>query len=205
MALFKILAGLLYVLAGGWGYYQSRGDGKFSRPVFAALLCSMAGDVVLALDHKRGALFLLGVACFSAAHVLYSLAFCRVSALSWLDVAGALAVFAGLLSLLLLGDFAFQGLLPVIVGYAAVISLMVVKALSLWRCRREWGRAAVLVMCGGVLFLLSDMILLFWMFGRGMPRGVQYASLLVYYMAQGCLAASLSRDGRSILSPQKKV
>lgn len=191
MFLLKILAGLLYVMAGGWGLFHSRSDKKFSQPIFLALLCSMAGDVLLALEHKQGLIFVLGVVCFSAAHVLFSLAFCRASAVTWIDVAGTLAVFGGLLSLLLLGDFSYHGLLPVLIGYAAVISFMAVKALSLWRCRREWGRAAVLVMCGGVLFLLSDIVLLFWMFGKGMPREVQYANLLLYYLAQGCLAASI--------------
>lgn len=198
MATLKALASLLFVLAGGWGYfrYRHRGDGKFSRLIFAALLCSMAGDVLLALDHKRGMLFLLGVACFSAAHVLFSLAFCRASAVTWKDFAGALALFSGLVFLMIWGDFSYHGLLPVLVGYAAVISFMTVKALSLWHCRQEWGRTAALVMCGGVLFLLSDIVLLFWMFGKGMPRGVQYMNLLLYYLAQGCLAGSLFQSGR---------
>ena len=84
MILLKVLAGLLYVMAGGWGLFRSRSDEKFSRLIFAALLCSMAGDVLLALEHKRGMIFVLGVACFSAAHVLFSLAFCRVSAVAWI-------------------------------------------------------------------------------------------------------------------------
>lgn len=200
MILLKTLAGLLYVLAGGWEYFKSRSENRggeeFSRPVFAALLCSMAGDVLLALPHGRGMLFLLGVACFSIAHVLFSLAFCRASAVSWRDFAGALAVFMGLASLMLWGDFAFDGLLPILMGYGAVISFMAVKALSLWRCRWEWGRRVVLVMWGGVLFLLSDIVLLFWMFGRGMPKGVQYLNLVLYYLAQGCLAGSLFQSGR---------
>ena len=202
MILLKVLAGLLYVMVGGWGYFRSRAryidDEKFCRPVFAALLCSMAGDVLLALEHKRGMIFVLGVACFSAAHMLFSLAFCRASVVTWVDFAGTMAVFGGLLSLLLLGRFSYHGLLPVLIGYAALISFMTVKALSLWRCRRKWGRAAVLVMCGGVLFLLSDIVLLFWMFGKGMPRGVQYANLLLYYLAQGCLAGSLWQNSRKI-------
>ncbi len=198
MATLKALASLLFVLAGGWGYfrYRHRGDGKFSGLIFAALLCSMAGDVLLALDHMRGMLFLLGVACFSAAHVLYSLAFCQVSAVSGMDFAVALAIFGLLLSLMLWGDFVFHGLLPVIIGYGAVISFMTAKALSLWPCRRERGSTAVLVAYGGVLFLLSDIVLLFWMFGKGMPRGVQYMNLLLYYLAQGCLAGSLFQSGR---------
>ncbi len=42
-------------------------------------------------------------------------------------------------------------------------------------------------MCGGVLFLFSDIVLLLWLF-----KGVQSVNGILYYVAQGCLAASLS-------------
>ena len=101
-------------------------------------------------------------------------------------------IFAQLVLLLALGDFDFQGLLPVLIGYAAVISFMTVKALSFWKCRQGQKKMAALIMCGGVLFLFSDIVLLFWLFGIGMPKWVQSVNWILYYVAQGCLAASLS-------------
>jgi hypothetical protein len=64
---------------------------------------------------------------------------------------------------------------------------MTVKALSFWKCRQGQKKVAALVMCGGVLFLFSDIVLLFWLF-----KGVQSVNGILYYVAQGCLAASLS-------------
>ena len=192
MFLLKIMASLCFLMTGFCGYMKDSGRRTFSRPMFMALLCSMAGDVLLALGKKQGILFVLGVASFAGAHVLFSIAFCRVSAIAVEDMIGTLVVFGGLLLLLLSGPFAFHGIQPVLIGYGAVISFMTVKALSLWRCRKEGKSAAVLIMSGGVLFLLSDIVLLFWMFGIGMPRTVQAANWILYYLAQGCLSASLS-------------
>lgn len=190
--LLKSLTSMLFVLAGGCGYIKYKEKRTYSRPVFLALLCAMAGDVLLALDRTQGILFVFGVASFAAAHVLFSFSFCKLCAAAKKDLAGSFVVFIGLVLLLTLGNFNFHGLFPVLLGYSAVISFMTVKALSLFRCRKEQGKAAVLIMAGGVLFLASDIVLLFWLFGIGIPEGVQWANWILYYLAQGCLAASLS-------------
>lgn len=188
----KAVASLFFVLTGVCGYAGNRDTRFFSKPVLIALCCSMAGDVLLALDQTQGILFVLGVAAFAGAHIMFSFAFCRVCAVRKADVVWTVVVLVQLVLLLALGNFDFHGLLPVLIGYAAVISFMTVKALSFWRCRQEKKKLAALIMPGGVLFLLSDVVLLFWMFGVGMPEWVQWVNWILYYLAQGCLAASLS-------------
>lgn len=190
--LLKSLTSLLFVLAGGCGYLMHKEKRTFSRPVFLALLCAMAGDVLLAIDRTQGLFFVLGVASFAAAHVLFSFSFCRICTTVKKDIAGSFVLFIGLVLLLTLGNFSFHGLFPVLLGYSAIISFMTVKALSVFRCRRELGKAAWLIMAGGMLFLTSDIVLLFWLFGVGMPEGVQWANWILYYLAQGCLSAALS-------------
>lgn len=192
VVLFKAFASLFFVLAGTCGYMGDKDRRFFSKPVLIALISSMVGDVLLALDQTQGILFVLGVVSFAAAHVLFSVSFCRVCAVEKRDVVWTVVVFALLVPLLLFGNFNFHGLLPVLLGYAAVISFMMVKALSMWRCRKTQKKASVLIMSGGVLFLLSDVVLLFWLFGVGMPEGVQWINWILYYAAQGCLSASLS-------------
>lgn len=192
--LLKALTSLFFVLAGVCGYikYKDKERRLFSGPVCIALIFSMAGDVLLAVDRNRGIFFVLGVVSFAAAHVMFSFSFCRMCAVKKKDMVCTAVLFAGLALVLMTGDFEFQGLLPVLLGYAAVISFMLVKALSLWRCRQRNKKVSVLVMLGGVLFLLSDVVLLYWLFGMGMPEGVQWVNWILYYMAQGCLSASLS-------------
>lgn len=192
--LLKAAASVFFVLAGVYGFCRTKGNKKVSGMMLAALVCSMVGDVLLALDKDEGILFILGVVSFAVAHILFSSAFCIVSGLKKMDIAAAVLVFAALMPVLYLGNFDFQGLLPVLIGYAVIISFMMVKALSLWRCRKGRKRFVLLVMAGGVLFLASDVVLLFWLFGIGMPKAVQSVNWVLYYLAQGCLSTSLNED-----------
>lgn len=160
--------------------------------MLAALVCSMAGDVFLALDKEEGILFVLGVASFAFAHIMFAVSFSRISSVAKGDLLGMLLIFAVEVLILCFGNFEFKGLFPVLVGYAAIISFMVIKALSLWKCRLGKERGVCLIMIGSVLFLISDNLLLFWLFGIGIPKELQSANWLLYYLAQGCLSAALS-------------
>lgn len=78
--LLKTLTSILFVLAGVCGYIKLEQNKRISRTMMLALLCSLAGDIFLALDKEEGILFVLGVAGFALAHIMFSLSFCRVSA-----------------------------------------------------------------------------------------------------------------------------
>ena len=189
----KTVASLFFVLTGLCGYIKSKANRRFTRLMLIALICSMAGDVFLALEKNQGILFVLGVASFAAAHVLYSVSFCIACQVRKKDIVAAAILFAGCTALLCVGTFDFQGLFPVLLGYAAVISFMTVKALSLYNCRKGQERAVWLTMAGGVLFFVSDLVLLFWLFGIGVPKEVQSVNWVLYYLAQGCIAAALNQ------------
>lgn len=189
----KSFSSILFVLAGICGYIKSKQNKMISKTMMAALFCSMAGDVFLALDKEEGIFFILGVASFAFAHVMFSVSFCRASAVEKADLFGTFLIFGAEVLILCLGNFEFQGLFPVLVAYAAIISFMVIKALSLWKCRYGKERNVYLIMAGSVLFLISDNLLLFWLFGIGIPKEIQSANWLLYYLAQGCLSASLSQ------------
>lgn len=190
--LLKSLASLFFVLAGICGYIKNKENKKVSQTMMIALVFSMAGDILLALDKNEGVLFILGVVSFALAHIMFSISYCRVSAVKKTDFIGMFLVFGAEMLILCLGNFDFQGLFPVLTAYAFIISFMVVKALSLWNQRQGRERAVYLIMIGGVFFLLSDVLLLFWLFGIGTPKEVQSVNWIFYYFAQGCLSASLS-------------
>lgn len=187
----KAVTSLFFVLAGFCGYRGSKVNPVFSKLLMIAFVCCMAGDVLLALD-SSGILFVIGVVSFAGAHILFSAAFCRISPVKKADMIAMAVLFAGSALLLCLGNFDFQGLLPVLIIYAAIISFMVIKALSLWRCREGRAVGIRLIMAGGVFFILSDFLLLFWLFGVDMPRSVQSVNWVLYYLAQGCLTAALN-------------
>lgn len=198
IVLLKGITSLCFVLTGVYGYARNKNNRMFSRTMLIAFVCSMIGDVFLAIDKTQGLFFVLGVVSFAAAHVLFFLTFSKVSPLTKTDIAGIAVLFIAMLPLLIFGDFEYHGLLPVLIIYAVIISSMCVKALSLWRCRAAGIFSIVLIMCGGVLFLLSDVVLLFWLFGKGMPKEVQAVNWVLYYAAQGCLSASICRKDFSV-------
>ena len=198
----KTAASLFFVLTGLCGFLRSRENRRFTCLMLIALICSMAGDVFLALEKNQGILFVLGVVSFAAAHVLYSVSFCRAYRVRKTDIIASVVLFAGLTTLLFVGTFDFQGLLPVLLGYAAVIAFMTIKALSLYNCRKGRKRAVWLLMIGGVLFLVSDMVLLFWLFGIDVPKEVQSLNWMLYFPAQGCMAAALNEKDLQFTSDQ---
>lgn len=189
--LFKSAASLFFVLAGFCGYIRNIENRGFSKLMLFGYICCMAGDIFLALD-SSGILFVFGVASFAGAHVLYSVAFCKTAPVKKTDIPVMAVLFIGLVMLLCLGNFNFQGLFPVLIIYSAIISFMVTKALSLLHCHNNNIPGIKLVIAGSILFLISDIVLLFWLFGTGVAKEVQCVNWVLYYMAQGCLAAALN-------------
>lgn len=202
---FKAITSLFFVLAGLCGYMKSKENRKFTGLMLIALVCSMAGDILLAVDEGQGILFVLGVASFATVHILFSVSFSRVCRVRKADIISAVVVFIGCVVLLLAGNFNFQGLFPVLLGYAAIISFMTVKALSLFNYRKGRERAVWLIMVGSILFLASDMVLLFWLFGIDMQKWVQSFNWVLYYLAQGCISAALNEKNLNFTSSQQAV
>lgn len=190
--LLKSAASLFFVLAAFCGYIRCRENRVFSRLILLAVICCMAGDVFLALD-SSGLLFVFGVISFAAAHVLFSIAFCQISPVKKADIVATLVILMAFLLLLPLGNFDFKGLFPILVLYAAIISFMVVKALSLWQYRNYNVFSIKLLMFGGFLFLVSDLVLLFWLFGIDAAKEVQSLNWVLYYSSQACTTAALNK------------
>lgn len=189
----KTAASVCFVISGVFGYIVHRDKKSSALKMLLAFILSAAGDVFLVLDHDRGLLFVLGVASFAAAHVMFLIVYCGITPINRSDIIATAVVIAGLLAVLLLGDFDYQGLLPLIIGYTVIVSFMMIKALSLHRSRDGRETAAYLIMAGGVLFLVSDFFLLFVLFARDCPRVVQAINLVIYYGAQICLTLAFNR------------
>ncbi len=195
--IFKSAASLFFVMEGFLGYLKAKKNRKVYLYIFLALIFSMGGDVFLALDTNKGIMFISGVASFAIAHIMFIIAFSKMSKIRKADFAVAGVIIAVLLTIMYVGTFNFKGLLPVIIAYVIIISFMVSKALSLWRCRKGKECVVGLMMAGGVFFLISDLILLFVMFGTGVPKIAQSVNLIVYYLGQLFQARALNISSES--------
>jgi len=157
--------------------------------VLLALMFSLAGDVALMFEEKRGAL-LAGLGSFLLAHVTYAVVFTMLGRVSWWDVAcagGLLAAGAGVYALLR----AKLGILriPVIV-YIVVISIMVSRAIATLSGPAFGTGQAMMIAAGAVLFYISDAILAVCRFRR--PWRYRRISLAFYYGGQLLIALAAS-------------
>lgn len=190
--LLKSTASLFFVLAGVCGYIRCKDNRLCFLPILIAVICCMAGDIFLALD-SDGLLFVLGVISFAAAHVLFSVAFCKISPVKKTDIVATMVLLTGYFIFLCFFDLDFKGLFPIVILYAAIIAFMAIKALSLWPYRNYNVSGIKLLIIGGVLFLISDMVLLFWLFGIHPAKEVQSLNWVLYYASQLCTTTALNK------------
>lgn len=191
--LLKSVASLLFVLAGSCGCIHQKGKRMITRPIWIAVICCMAGDVFLALD-SNGLLFVFGVVSFAVAHILFAIAFCKISPIKKTDIITTFLLLIGFVLLLCFCDFEFRGLFPVLILYAVIIAFMAIKAMSLWSYRDYHPSCIKLLISGGVLFLVSDLVLLFWLFGIEPAKEIQSLNWVLYYSSQLCTTAALNCD-----------
>lgn len=87
--------------------------------------------------------------------------------------------------------FEYEGLQLVVIGYTLLISFMVSKSISLHCYYKGNEKAIVMTILGAVMFLVSDIILLFSLFSKFNYTELTYVNLFFYYIGQGVLALSL--------------
>ncbi|MCR5614127.1 lysoplasmalogenase family protein [Treponema sp.] len=172
---------------------------KLSKFVILALCFSFAADVMLGLNevHLMGDIaFIIGFLLFVAAHIMYLVAFSvygKPKASFFVAVvimSGALLCFARLTPW-----FDFEGLFPLICVYAVILSCVVIRSLSF---TERSSLHAKLMAAGMILFGISDMLLLFWIFPKtSFPTTASSLIFIIsntcYYVGQLLAAYSISK------------
>ena len=160
-----------------------------TRLLLAALLTSLAGDVLLMLP---GNYFIAGLAAFLLTHVLLITLLQRsIAPARWfpsrLALVATLGFGAGMYALLWPG---LSG--PVLAGavaaYVVVIALMAAQAIGRATVLRN--RAATLVALGACCFMLSDSLLAINRFAQPLPMAALWV-LGTYYLAQILIARNV--------------
>lgn len=159
---------------------------QYRTLISAGLILSLAGDVFLMLPGDR---FVLGLASFLVAHLLYITGFSTTGGGLKEPV---VAVVVAAIAALMLG-YLWPGLgamrIPV-VAYVTVIATMAWQALARWRS--VGGEAAALAAGGAVAFLVSDSALAIRRFRVEFPLATVVV-LGTYWLAQWCIARSVAR------------
>ncbi len=179
--LFKPLSALAFL----WLAFAAGAlDSSYGRWLFAGLVASAAGDLLLMPDHR--ATFLAGLVAFLCGHLLYGVAFVTVggNAVAMLIGAVPAVVLAVLSTHWLLPHLDQQMKLPV-VAYILVISAMLVCAAGTWA-----QPVALLAMIGAWGFAFSDLAVARQQFVTTSRMNPLWGTPL-YFGSQMLLAASV--------------
>lgn len=170
---------LVYLIKSGTNYR------KFAIFMLVGLIFSFAGDVMLEF------IFELGAGLFAIGHIFYFVAYSTLIKFKWVDLVPALVIIIPVVLLITLSPlFDFGGIFMEIVCiiYAIIISLMVGKAIS--NLIRERTLLNIVLVVGSILFMFSDLMLLFSNFAD-VSRLFGILCLATYYPGQIVLALSL--------------
>jgi uncharacterized membrane protein YhhN len=176
-----IIAGVYLLLASFTPGYQTW--------ILAGLAFSLAGDVFLMLGEKR---FLLGLASFLAAQLVYARAFTlgvgiAAAQLPWL---APFAFFALMVVIVLWRGLPDPVMKGAVVVYAAAIALMAWRAAARLHAPTVPFASGALALAGACLFLASDAVLAVNRFRKPFRLG-EPVTLATYWAAQLLIALSV--------------
>lgn len=192
----KTAAAFVFVVA-GFVCAAYSADRTFALLVFAGLACGFAGDVLLRLRYlypRRHGLYLaLGTGAFMLGHGAYITALLgKVPGRFWAVVAVSAAVCAPLAYFLSKVTLPPPRLKAFGAAYVAAVVFMSAAAWFLFAAHPETP-GAVRFALGATFFTLSDILLIFSMFGRNKKHKKEFSAvnLVLYYAAQLLIALSL--------------
>lgn len=149
--LFKTPLSFLFVLT---AFFQTHRQAAYCRFVIAGLILGLAGDVCLGLPGNIA--FQAGLVTFVCGHVLYTIAFAKLTRMiDWIHpVALLIPAISGCVFLWLTPHLGTM-LVPVAV-YIVIISVMVLGAYSAFRNPNNERVGAWAILLGAALFYVSD-------------------------------------------------
>lgn len=166
--------------------FVSRSKNKaFSISMSIGLILAMAGDIAINKD------FIAGAALFMLGHVGFIVGYCFLEKIKRLDLVISASVFVLAGAYLLFWptlDFSEPAFKYVCLVYALVISTMLGKSAGNFIRKKDFANGIILL--GSVLFVFSDLMLVFdWFMGMGRIAGILCMS--TYYPAECLLAFSV--------------
>lgn len=196
--IFKTITSLLFLLQAHISRKEcsNQKSSTYYKLMFAGLFFSMIGDVVLVVNNDRkGLLLIIGIASFVCAHISYIIGFFQYEKLSLLNIVWLAILFAPICWIISHDTwFEFGNMKLIIIGYGLLICFMVAKSLSLWKYRKENAYFVYLTIAASSLFLISDSILLFHIFGKTGLTNLQVINNLIYYVGQGLFGLSFKKE-----------
>jgi len=185
----KGLASLCFVTLGLYCYRAS----DFSVIVVVGLVFGMVGDILLNLRYlfeKIGQkIFLVGILIFLIGHIMYLVALVGEATKPIIPIAIGVVLAAILLVWIFSKITAAKAFKIFGVFYVGAVTIMAVVAV--WNAVMAATTTNMIFAVGGLLFLVSDVILIFNTFTGSTKFSMRVANLSLYYIGQILIAVSL--------------
>ena len=163
----------------------------FMLMMLLGLFFAMLGDIVLEIE------FIIGALLFAVGHVFFLVSYITLKKYCIKDLIISLSIFIPCVFVILFVPiFDFGGIMMqmVCIFYALIITLMTGKAIANYT--NEKSAFNLVVMIGSLLFIFSDLMLLFNVFGE-VGRWAGVLCLATYYPAQCVLAYSILKGANA--------
>ena len=185
-------ASVVFVIIGAIAF-ASAANTHFAKPVFIGLILGAVGDVLLNLRfvfEKNGQkIFLMGIAAFLAGHILYLVALIPQSENLWICVIIGAIIAAAILAYIFKTmevKTAFK-----VFGVFYIGAVVIMTAIAIGNLIANPATATWLYAIGAVLFMISDVVLIFNTFGNTQKFSLRITNLSLYYIGQLLIACSL--------------
>ncbi len=191
--IYKTTASVLFVVLGVVNFIFAFFMGKERNRLFkyfmlTALVFACLGDILL-IDY-----FIVGAILFAIGHIFFFVSYSLLHKIHWRDFLISLIIFGVALIVILVPKiYDFNGMLPIVIVYAFVISFMLGKSISNLFEKKYFGKD-LFIMLGSLLFFLSDLMLLFNRFSDVSALFGTFC-LVFYYPAEVLLAISITYSG----------
>lgn len=159
--------------------------------VVIGLACCIPGDFFLQYIQRDNVRYRVGIGCFLGAQVLFLLSLVLMNLLSgWVTaILVAIGILVFVVVVMAVQKWQLGPEKALITAYTVVLSLVAAKAFSGIFYDRTV--ASLLMSLGTALFLISDVILGIWNYGRG-REGLKYANWITYFSGTMLIALSVN-------------
>ena len=151
-----------------------------------AFLLAALGDILLDVDNSQfGILFIVGMGLFALTHVMFSISFLKHIKINKITIISLLTLFIPILAILNLFNLIdAKDLTQVINIYAFINSIMISLSITLFAKKQLDKNFRIKTLLGILLFGISDLILVFVLFGNNPTKKLLLTNNFVYYIAQ---------------------
>lgn len=156
----------------------------FNLLIFIGVLIGSAGDYLIGIN------FIVGAALFAVGHILYIIALYFISKFSWKEIIIAALIIATSMLIVFIPFIEYGDYVIVIIAYAVILSLMFAKCLSNFLFNSKTLMLNIFLALAGLLFYLSDLMLLLYVF-KDANVIFDKLCLMLYYPAQILFAVSI--------------